>query len=163
VRERTAPGSARTTAEGNQQVADLISLIYVSTATHLLSAAELVRLMARAPHRNERAGVTGVLLYNDGHFMQYLEGPAEGLSKIYKIIKADRLHRGLIELIRTPIKKREFEQWPMAFHAVDTSDLSLTKSPQTLLQEKLAPSSSPAPMGRMLLSAFSSQRLRHSR
>jgi len=81
-------------------VADLISLIYVSTATHLLSAAELDRLMARAPHRNERAGVTGVLLYNDGHFMQYLEGPAEGLSKIYKIIKADRLHRGLIELLR---------------------------------------------------------------
>ena len=78
-------------------MAQLHALVYVSTARHRLSLDEIDHLLERARVRNEREGVTGVLLYNDGNFMQYLEGPAAGMSVVYAAIQRDALHAGLIE------------------------------------------------------------------
>lgn len=143
-----------------RQVAALISLMYVSTATHLLSTAELVHMLKRAPARNLHEGITGVLLYNDGNFMQYLEGPTEGISRVYASIKAHPLHRGLIELRRERIAVRQFAEWSTSYCAVNSSDLSFPSAHEALLLENLAPQTGPVPMTRVLLSAFISQRFR---
>lgn len=99
-------------------VVPLDSLVYVSTATRALSRADLEGLLQRARTRNLREGITGVLLYAHGNFMQYLEGPAGGLARVYEIIKADSMHRGIIELRRAPVRVREFAGWSMAFRSL---------------------------------------------
>jgi hypothetical protein len=99
-------------------VTDLLGLVYVSSATHWLSSAELGRLVRGARERNARLGVTGVLLYSYGNFMQYLEGPAESVGTVYEHIKASPLHAGIIELLREPIEAREFVDWSMAFKEI---------------------------------------------
>ena len=96
---------------------DLHALVYVSRAAHVLSLSELDRLLVRAQARNRESGVTGVLLYSNLQFMQYLEGPGEAMAKIYGIIKADRQHHGIIELQRERIFVREFPEWSMAFRS----------------------------------------------
>lgn len=101
-----------------QPAADLLGLVYVSSATHWLSSAELGRLVRAARERNARLGVSGVLLYSYGNFMQYLEGPADSVEEVYEHIKASPLHAGIIELLREPIAAREFAGWSMAFKEI---------------------------------------------
>jgi len=50
----------------------MISLIYVSTADHLLSNEELLEILHISRKNNEVGPVTGMLLYKGGNFMQVL-------------------------------------------------------------------------------------------
>jgi hypothetical protein len=133
---------------------DLHALVYVSSATHLLSMPELNHLLERARARNAREGVTGVLLYSHGNFMQYLEGPASGMSKIYEIIKADPLHRGIIELLREPIRTREFADWSMAFRSISAFGMSSPEELEAVFFAKHDPSAGPVSASHTLLAKF---------
>ncbi len=93
----------------------LDSLIYVSSAVKSLTLDEILYLLNRARERNAEYDITGVLLHNDGNFMQYLEGPKGNLDIIYKIIQEDDKHRGIILISREPIEERQFGDWSMAF------------------------------------------------
>ena len=87
--------------------APLVALLYVSQAARAVTTSDLVRLLVNARRRNLEEDLTGVLLYADGSFMQYLEGPAPGMQRVYRIIKAHPLHFGVVDLLRQPIAKRE--------------------------------------------------------
>ncbi len=52
----------------------MIYLVYVSSATKLFSEAELVELLRQARARNSHSGITGMLLYSNGNFIQVIEG-----------------------------------------------------------------------------------------
>lgn len=94
---------------------DLHAIVYVSSAVHVPSAAELERLLRRARERNAESEVTGLLLHHDGSFMQYIEGPRDALTVIFDIILKDPLHHRIIELMNEPVAAREFAGWSMAF------------------------------------------------
>ena len=103
---------------------DLYGLVYVSTATPRADIAEIEGLLDRAQVSNSRAGLTGVLLYDGGNFMQYVEGPAEALARVYASIRGSSLHTGVIEILREPMRAREFPEWSMAFRSVAAFGLS---------------------------------------
>ena len=94
---------------------DLESLVYVSSAVRLLSPDEIEDLLKRARERNKEYGITGVLLHNNGNFVQYIEGPKDNLDIIYKIIQEDARHTGLILISREAIQSRQFGDWPLGF------------------------------------------------
>jgi|KBSSwiStaDraftv2_1062776.scaffolds.fasta_scaffold224234_3 hypothetical protein len=96
-------------------MARLHAIIYVSSAVHLPAPHEIEYLLQRARERNARAGVTGLLLHDAGHFMQYLEGPPDALLAIYDIVLADPLHHRVRELMSESIGEREFDGWAMAY------------------------------------------------
>ena len=52
----------------------LFRMAYVSTASKLFDPAELRDMLKESNLRNKEAGITGMLLYKDGQFMQVLEG-----------------------------------------------------------------------------------------
>lgn len=95
--------------------AGLQGVAYVSTAVGPPQARQLEALLCTARERNARLGVTGMLLYEDGQFMQYFEGPAPHVELIYRIIRKSPLHRGIVELMRTRLPQRLFPSWSMAF------------------------------------------------
>ncbi len=97
---------------------DLCAIVYVSKAARLMTEGDLLHIQESSRKRNKEHGITGVLLYADGSFMQYLEGPAAGLLQVYAIIKTSPLHYGLIDLVRERITVREFGDWWMACHHV---------------------------------------------
>ena len=125
----------------------LHAIIYVSSAVHVPVPDEIERLLQRARERNARAGVTGLLLHDGGHFMQYIEGPPDGLLPIYDIILADPLHHRIHELMSESIGEREFDGCAMAYEqatipAFLTSpqpELALKASAQQLLRTVRAP------------------------
>ena len=61
----------------------LISLVYISSERAPFSAKELDALLASSRARNAENGVTGVMLYARGSFMQYLEGPKQAVLETY--------------------------------------------------------------------------------
>lgn len=134
--------------------ADLYSIVYVSTAAREVPLNELMRLLDGARRRNAQEQVTGVLLYADKSFMQYLEGPAEGLSRVYEAIKTHPLHYGLIDLVREPIAAREFAEWSMAFHLAGAFGRSSPQAQDELLVQRLAAAARPKSLACELLSKF---------
>jgi hypothetical protein len=99
----------------------LESIIYVSSGVEPLSDADLESLLSAARSNNETFQITGVLLYHDGNFFQYLEGPSVGVQTVYGYIQQSKLHQGIIELDRETISQRVFPSWLMGFNRVSGS------------------------------------------
>lgn len=93
----------------------LETIVYVSSARKALDDEALESLLKQARALNERDGLTGVLLYHDGNFVQALEGETAPLEETFARIERDARHGGLITLHRAPIGRRSFPDWSMGF------------------------------------------------
>lgn len=91
------------------------SLLYVSSARQPFEPSELSLLLQRAVERNTQVGITGMLLYKDGNFMQLLEGDEQAVNELYQRIAADPRHRGAITLLKGEVPERSFADWSMGF------------------------------------------------
>lgn len=74
---------------GIQQARDLVAAVYVSSAVAPFTPQELLELLRRARQDNEAAGITGMLLYRSGNFIQTIEGPAAAVDTLLKRIACD--------------------------------------------------------------------------
>lgn len=101
---------------------DLIQLIYVSSASHLLSQEELLSILESSVRHNKPQEVTGMLLYAGGSFMQVLEGPEEAVQETMRRIRADARHKDVSVLYYDPVEKRDFDTWSMGFYALTALD-----------------------------------------
>lgn len=99
----------------------LRAIAYVSEASADLSTAGLDALVEDAARFNTLAGVTGVLLFDGERFLQYYEGPEDGIAAVHERILHARSHRAIIELNRGPVPQRSFPYWGMRWLAVDTA------------------------------------------
>jgi hypothetical protein len=97
----------------------LIQLIYISSATRHFSQTELRTMLKSARPRNERRGVSGVLLYKSGSFLQVIEGEAPAVDELFGKIATDPRHKDVLLLSRREMKERNFPTWNMGFVAVD--------------------------------------------
>jgi hypothetical protein len=98
-------------------------LVYVSSAASPFTPAELADLQTRCMARNTMAGITGMLLYKDGNFMQVLEGEEEAVRRVYARIGHDPRHRGLLTLLQGSQDERQFPDWTMGFRDLDSADV----------------------------------------
>jgi hypothetical protein len=91
------------------------AIAYVSAASWNLLDAQIDHIVAGARRRNALTGVTGVLLYCDGNFMQYIEGEEDAVVETFARIRASDSHYQINELMNQPILEREFGDWTMGF------------------------------------------------
>jgi hypothetical protein len=94
----------------------LHSVLYVSTAQVLFTPPRMDELLATSRTNNARQQITGLLLYRDGAFMQFLEGPMGAVERLFRRIKADERHFALVTLSERAIPHRHFPDLPMGFH-----------------------------------------------
>jgi hypothetical protein len=88
-------------------------LLYVSEAVAPLSGAQLEQLLTRTRVNNANAGITGCLLYEDGHFMQILEGERGKVQETFERIRTSALHTGVRVVMQGPARRRMFTHWSM--------------------------------------------------
>ncbi|MEM8922729.1 MAG: BLUF domain-containing protein [Actinomycetota bacterium] len=93
-------------------------LVYASSATRPFSEAELTELLEKARAKNESLGITGMLLYCDGCFIQAIEGDPEDVDRLYQRISRDRRHANPMLLYKGTQTERSFPTWTMGFHRV---------------------------------------------
>lgn len=97
----------------------MLQIIYASAAKAKMSSLELEEILETARRNNSGKGISGMLVYHGGSFLQVLEGPAEDLENLIAKIKADPRHENIKLLFMDEIEEKEFEEWSMGF--VDAS------------------------------------------
>jgi len=102
---------------------ELFQVVYTSTAAESFSRAELLDMLKGSVQRNSKAGITGLLLYQDRTFMQALEGEKAVVTTLYEKISHDPRHRNVIPLLQGPIAERHFPNSAMAFRDLETPEL----------------------------------------
>jgi hypothetical protein len=95
----------------------LATVVYSSRAVTPFSDPELQTLMQTAQARNHQEGVTGVVLYDNNRFFQWLEGPALGVERIMGSIRNDRRHTDLQVITERASDARQFDGWDMKLAA----------------------------------------------
>jgi hypothetical protein len=111
----------RVTANGSPDK-QVFFLVYVSSAAPPFSGDELRALLATCRKNNAALGITGMLLYKDGNFMQVLEGEEEAVRGLYDRIIADHRHKGEITLQQGFTEGRQFPDWSMGFRDLDSPE-----------------------------------------
>lgn len=97
-------------------------LIYASAATKPFSQSELLELLEKSHANNSKLGITGMLLYREGNFMQLLEGEEESVLNLYDKISADPRHLGIVRFLQGHHDERQFPDWSMGFRNLDFPD-----------------------------------------
>jgi hypothetical protein len=98
-------------------------VIYSSSAVKPFTEKELLDLLEVSRSHNAELGITGLLLYKDGNFMQFLEGSRENVLSTLGKIKDDPRHRKLITLLQQEHPEREFAGWAMGFKVLESDTL----------------------------------------
>ncbi len=84
----------------------------------------LKHISKTAKNNNANMGITGVLFYQNGRFLQIIEGEKKQLESLMKVIKEDKRHKNIERLIDTPMKNRGFGNWNMdSFNLSPNEDL----------------------------------------
>ncbi len=96
-------------------------IVYTSESTgdasHISNTLTDINNIAR--QRNPELGITGVLFYQSGRFLQVIEGKQNHLETLMGSIEQDSRHENIERLIDEPTQQRGFSQWNM-----DTFNLS---------------------------------------
>jgi hypothetical protein len=100
----------------------LFRIAYISAASKSFDPAELREMRKESNARNKKAGITGMLLYKDGQFMQVFEGPGEAVTITFSRISKDPRHHDIKVLLQGADQERRFPGWSMAFRDLNLPD-----------------------------------------
>ncbi len=95
------------------------ALIYISRAQRLFTREELEEMGEGFSARNQKRGLTGVLITMGDHFLQVLEGERAAINELALKLAADRRHFDFKELFRGEIPDRNFADWGMQVILLD--------------------------------------------
>ncbi len=99
-------------------------IIYVSSAAVPFGSGELRDLLRISVENNRRSGISGMLLFHDGNFIQAIEGPEPAVQALFDKIAADRRHGTVIVLEDRTVGERSFGEWSMGFREIDDAQLT---------------------------------------
>ena len=99
-------------------------LVYSSEATPGLKIEELQSMLAQARINNQALGITGVLVFVEGVFLQILEGDNDKVMELTAKIERDPRHHGVKVFHSQEAGERAFTSWNMAYLSPDTKELS---------------------------------------
>jgi len=102
----------------------MIRVVYSSAARPGVDRAMLDSILEKARTFNAAHGLTGLLLFRDGIFLQLLEGHEFDVRQLYEKICMDSRHTRVTKLIDEPITERDFSTWSMGFHIITDDDLA---------------------------------------
>ncbi|AVS63059.1 blue light sensor protein [Paracidovorax avenae] len=90
----------------------LVRLLYASRAVDTSSAA-IEDILAQSRQHNPGSGITGVLCYGGGVFLQAIEGGRSAVNELYGHILRDPRHKDVELLHFEEIEERRFGGWTM--------------------------------------------------
>ncbi len=91
----------------------LVRMMYASRAVPAIDQEELITILRQSKANNPAIGVTGVLCFSGGIFLQVLEGGRSAVNRLYNRIAADPRHTEVEVLLYEEIGERRFASWSM--------------------------------------------------
>jgi hypothetical protein len=91
----------------------LVRLMYASRAVAAVDQEALLAILKKSKANNPAIGVTGVLCFSGGIFLQVLEGGRVAVNRLYNRIAADPRHTDVVLVCYEEIGERRFAGWSM--------------------------------------------------
>jgi hypothetical protein len=91
----------------------LVRLMYASRAVPGVGQDELMAIVRKSKANNGPLGVTGVLCFSEGIFLQVLEGGRSPVNRLYNRIVTDSRHSQVELLSYQEVGERRFAGWSM--------------------------------------------------
>ena len=101
----------------------MIQVSYLSKSPEPMTAEALLSLLNECRTNNRKNGVTGMLLYANGTFLQAIEGEEKVIDALLERIYADPRHAEIQMLHRTEIDRPQYADWSMGFDQVSNEAL----------------------------------------
>ena len=90
----------------------LVRLLYASRAVNPDTQA-IEEILAKSREGNPGSGITGILCYGGGIFLQAIEGGRNAVNELYGHIQRDARHKDVVLLHYEEIEERRFGSWTM--------------------------------------------------
>jgi len=90
----------------------LVRLLYASRVVDP-EPTVIESILAQSRQFNPSTGITGILVYGGGIFLQAIEGGREAVSDLYGHIQKDERHKQVVLLHYEEISERRFGGWTM--------------------------------------------------
>lgn len=116
----------------------LTFLLYASQALNSLEENARLSLEKKSALYSDIKDITGVLVYRQGFFMQYLEGQESSVLDIFRKLRGHEHHFNVKVLSRGLIDRRLFSNWTMRVvknHQATPSSQSLIDLFETVLSQ----------------------------
>ena len=92
------------------------SLIYVSKAKKNVDYEEILKILTHSWKYNHNSYISGMLLYDDRHFMQIIQGPIATIDRLYARISRDKRHSDIKLIGEELLNERDCSGWGIGFY-----------------------------------------------
>lgn len=127
----------------------MFSMVYRSKAIVPFTDADLDELVADCRNKNRRIGLTGILLHEDGTFVQAIEGPEFTVRDLMSTIAVDPRHEHIEVLAEEQLEARRFPDWSMGYRRIGEDEAATIPGYHDAVS--LGRSRNPIPRTRVLL------------
>lgn len=103
----------------------IFHLVYRSSAREDLDRYSILNIINKAQMMNDKAGLTGLLIYRQNTFIQLLEGDEKTVKEVYAKIVKDRRHSDVKVLIESKSSMRIVPQFSMNYVESLSEDASI--------------------------------------
>jgi hypothetical protein len=111
------------------------SITYMSTEVAPFTRSQLYDLLTASRKKSARLGVTGLLLYKGGIFIQTIEGDDDAVTDLYESIRSDARHRDVTTVFSGRVPAAKFPNWTMGFRDLNLHAPELPSGYSSLLNE----------------------------
>ncbi|GAA6139534.1 hypothetical protein NBRC116583_32810 [Arenicella sp. 4NH20-0111] len=95
----------------------LRTIVYVSSAIENVRGFRvplgLSKICQVARKNNAETGITGILTFSKGHFLQIIEGDNDAIGHLFDAICKDKRHCDVVKILDTTTDTRSFTGWSM--------------------------------------------------
>jgi len=103
----------------------LVRLLYVSRSVHPETPEETESILSASREHNIANGITGVLCFGGGIYLQAIEGGRNQVNALYTHIVKDPRHKDVVILDYQEISERRFGGWTMGHVRLDKLNPSI--------------------------------------
>lgn len=115
----------------------LATISYRSRAVAPFSELQLAELLESARKHNQANDLTGLLVYDEGRFFQWIEGHPDKLAKVWDSIQRDPRHTDIQIMGNQRVPLRFFGDWDMRFSTrkpgLSSAPASANEAPHSLV------------------------------
>ncbi len=91
----------------------LYYIIYQSIPSDQVSPELIDSITQESINWNSKHNITGILIYHDNRYLQYLEGDEKDVVEVFKMIKKDPRHHSIEPKVMGYTDNRVFSDWSM--------------------------------------------------
>lgn len=111
----------------------IFCLVYMSQATAGFEERSLIDLVEQSKAKNGKKTITGMLLFNEGYFLQMLEGDEFAVRQLMEVIRQDSRHDQVRVLFAQQMAHRHCPNWSMLLLDSPASTNELVRQKMTSL------------------------------